>query len=76
MFATAKARLVYTNNPTVSKIMKNLTGILTVCEGTRATFVVDETRALNTSYVYKIDVHGRWLSVQTNHSVYCFEAVV
>ena len=55
--------------------MKGLVGMLTVFEDERATFKVGESRVLNTSKVNHVSVHGRWLSVRTDNSTYCFEAV-
>lgn len=75
MFATSKVRLVYTSNSTIAKTMKGLVGMLTVFEDERATFKVGESRVLNTSKVNHVSVHGRWLSVRTDNSTYCFEAV-
>lgn len=76
MFATTKAaRLIYTSNSTVAKAMKGLVGSLSVSDDHHATFKVGDTRMLNTSVVRRASAHGRWLSIQTDHSVYCFEAI-
>lgn len=76
MFATTKAaRLIYTSNSTVAKAMKGLVGSLSASEDHHATFKVGDSLMLNTSVVRRASAHGRWLSIQTDHSVYCFEAI-
>lgn len=77
MFAKCKAKLIYASNREIEKNLKGYEGSLVANENERATFVVNgsETSYIHTSPVKKVTVFGRFVKINTEHSMYCFRAV-